>query len=112
MIVTEKSMRAAYRFLKSVAFRGVPVPAISRVRFYPFAHGPNEIAFHAMHPHRIWITPEEIRSFTSLLKAMAHEMCHAALDEHAPCDTSDHGVLFRNLAVSVEQEMHWPKGSV
>jgi hypothetical protein len=115
MIVSEKSMRAAYRFLRDVAFDGVPVPPIKRVSFYPQPHSKDSIAFHLLDGegnHHIYIDPACVRTATKLQQTMGHEMCHAALDEHAPCDTSDHGVLFKNLAASVEQKMRWPKGSV
>lgn len=115
MIVTEKSMRAAFRFVRDMAFDGVPVPSIKRVRFYPQPHSKDTIAFHLLDCdgiHHIYIDPAEVKTATKLQQTMSHEMCHAAIDENAPCDTSPHGVQFRALAQSVEQRMGWPKGSV
>lgn len=115
MIVTEKSMRAAFRYVRDIAFDGVPLPSVGRVRFYPQRHSKDTLGYHMIDCdglHHIYIDPAEVRTSEKLQKTMGHEMCHAAIDENAPCDTSPHGVQFRVLAASVEQRMGWPKGSV
>lgn len=103
-------MRSAYGFLRRIAFRDTPLPPARAYRFIVRA-GDDWLAMHATQPRRIWMDPS-IRRLSLFLYKMAHEMCHGAIDGARCCDTSDHGVVFRELAASVEREMGWPKGSV
>lgn len=110
MVVTEKSMRAAYRFLKDSVFDDVALPSVDSIQFkkkkIKKLHG-----FYEFPPHRITIDTST-KSYQQLLQIMAHEMLHVALEKAGACDHEKHTAPFVALADAVCIDMGWPKGSV
>jgi predicted SprT family Zn-dependent metalloprotease len=110
MIVTEKSMRAAYRFLKDSVFSDVPLPSVDGIQFkkkrLKDLHG-----FYEMPPHRITIDTAT-HSYEQLLQIMAHEIVHVALEQTGAHGHEEHNAPFKALAEAVCIDMGWPKGSV
>lgn len=113
MKFTADDLRAAYRFLKRLAFNNDRrLPAASNVLFVakPLkAHG-----YHGMagDKHCIWVDTTDTKSLDMLLRIVAHEMLHVALGHDQVPSKYAHGHDFREAARAIEAEMGWPKGSV
>lgn len=110
MIVTAENMRAAYEFLRAVSFKGLRLPAAKKVTFCPKRlkgyHG-----FY-VYPDHLVVIHTGTETITRMVQIMAHEMCHAALEQNAACDHSEHDEHFNALARIIELEMGWPKGAI
>lgn len=114
MKFTADDLRAAYRFLKRVAFANdVRLPAAGNVKFYA-----KEIEHHGYHDfikgrHHIWIDTADTKSLDMMLRILAHEMCHIIMLPHQKMSGDEpHDAQFHALTRIVEIEMGWPKGSV
>ena len=106
-LVTVESIRAAYRLLKLTAFANVAMPA--RVKFLD--KNIPDLGWYETKSKRITID-SKINKMDLLITTVAHEMCHAALEQNGNCDHVEHDENFKALARIVEHEMGWPKGSV
>ncbi len=108
--VTADSMRAAYDFLRAVSFRGLRLPKSGAVTFVPKRlrdyHG-----FY-IYPDHIIIINTGTPDIQRMTQIMAHEMCHAALEQNAESDHPEHDEHFNALARIIEAEMGWPKGCI
>jgi hypothetical protein len=114
MKFTADDLRAAYAFLKRVAFQNDRrLPAARNVQFYwkPLEdHGYHDFVGGR---HHIWIDSVDTHSMTHMLQILAHEMGHVMLLPHQKMSGDDpHDAQFRELMRVVEIEMGWPKGSV
>lgn len=113
MKFTADDLRAAYRFLKRVAFNNDRrLPAAGKVGFVakPLkAHG-----YHGMagEQHYIWVDTTDTKSLDMMLRILAHEMLHVALGHDQVPSKYAHGKDFKEAARAIEAEMGWPKGSV
>jgi hypothetical protein len=118
MKVDARALRAAYDFLRIVAFPECKrMPAGRHVEFVAkklVNHG-----YHSEHEgtHTIWVDTKAAQDVSLLLKIMAHEMIHVALTavDSAYSDASNkfaHDENFKQMARAVEHEMGWKKGSV
>lgn len=97
------TLRPAFEYLKAVAFYDIPLPkrVTLKSKRLKDAYG-----YYYSDPHTIEIDstiPSEIKR----LKVMAHEMCHASLEQAAACDHHDHDENFRQLAKIVCERMGW-----
>lgn len=110
MIVTEKSMRAAYRFLKDSVFNDVPLPSVDSMEFRKTSIK-GYLGYYTFPPHKISISRKHT-SYCHLLQTMAHEMIHAALEQTGAHGHEEHNAPFKALAEAVCIDMGWPKGSV
>lgn len=108
MKVTNATIRAAYALLKTSAFHDMKLPARVRLvaRQLKDAYG-----YYYVPPHRIEIDAT-IQSADKFIRVVAHEMCHAVLEQNAACDHHVHDENFRQLANLICQRMGWRKGSV
>lgn len=108
MIVTEEALRAAYQLLKTTAFKGIKLPSAKRVTF--------KVArlkkYHALYewPEHIMTVNADTESISDMLKIVAHEMIHAALEQNAECDHDKHDDNFIELANQVCRELKWDGG--
>lgn len=113
MKFTADDLRAAYRFLKRVAFdNDRRLPTANKVHFVAKAlkaHG-----YHGMagEQHCIWVDTQDTKSLDMMLQIMAHEMLHVALGHDTVPSKYAHGTDFKEAARAIEIEMGWPKGSV
>ena len=96
-------LHAAYRFLKATAFHDIPLPRQIQLERKPLR---KVWGYYYKKPVRIEIA-SEIKTLDRLLRVMAHEMCHAAIDQGGACDTHDHGEAFKALASVVCERMGW-----
>lgn len=95
-------LRAAYQYLKASAFHDIKLP--TRIRLFRkhlrLAWGyftcPNTIDIDS-----------SIKTGDKLLKVLAHEMCHAALEQNAACDHHEHDANFHALAEIICDRMGW-----
>jgi hypothetical protein len=110
MIVTERSMRAAYRYLKDSVFNDVPLPSVNSVSFHR-TRLKGYLGYYTFPPHKISISAKHT-SYCHLLQTMAHEMIHAALEQNGAHGHEEHNAPFTALADAVCVDMGWPKGSV
>lgn len=99
-----KTLRAAYDFLKGAAFYDIRIPARLPLKFKKFD---DAWAYFLTPPHRIQIDPRTSDP-NMLLRALAHEMVHLALEVNAECDHDHHDENFHQLARIVCRRMHWP----
>lgn len=113
MKFTASDLRAAYRFLKQVAFHdAATLPPPESVRFVV-----RKLKHHGYHDfkkgrHTIWVD-RQAKSWTLVLQILAHEMTHLARRDHMyNTDEEAHDTLFDQTVRAIEQEMGWPKGSV
>lgn len=97
------TLRAAYQFLKGAAFFDVTLPRLSlRIsRMQDWGDYCNE-------PPAIRLS-SRIRNGHQMLRILAHEMVHAALDKHGAWGKADHGKEFKALARIVCTRMGWPE---
>lgn len=108
-LVTPKTLKACYAFLRVMAFDGCKLPSADRIRF---------IAKPLPKHHGYYLSPRTIAIDTgtatigALLKVMAHEMSHLVLDKTNSTDHHKHDNHFKALANIICQEMGWPRGSV
>jgi len=109
-VVTAESMRAAYDFLRAVSFRGLSLPKSRQVSFVPKRlrdyHG-----FY-IYPDHVIVIHAGTPDISRMVQIMAHEMCHAALEQNAESDHAHHDEHFNALARIIESEMGWPKGCI
>ena len=108
--VTPATMRAAYLFLRCVSFQGVKLPAASRVKFVAKKLKLEYATYD--YPEHVITVDTATPNVAHLLRFMAHEMIHAALEQNANCDHDKHDGHFTALARIIEIEMGWTKGSV
>jgi hypothetical protein len=83
--MTPRQLRAAYDFLAATAFHDIPLPngvrlVKKRLRRYEAWWVPNDNA----------IQIDCSLTWAEVLRTLAHEMCHAAID-HKAFDTEEHG---------------------
>lgn len=113
MKFTAADLRAAYAFLKRVAFHNDRrLPAAAKVVFVakPLAnHG--YLGTDGDSPC-IWVDTKATRSITFMLQILTHEMIHLALGQEEVPNKYAHGTDFKEAARAIEAEMGWPKGSV
>ncbi len=113
MKFTADDLRAAYRFLKRVAFNNDRrLPAADQVLFVAKA-----LKAHGYHGtdgsrHCIWVDTSGTKSLDMMLRILAHEMLHVALGHDKVPSKYAHGCDFKEAARAIEAEMGWPKGSV
>ena len=110
MKVTPETIRAAYDLLRVAAFAGVTVRPSSKIKFVAKKFKKYHGLYH-WPEHRMEID-SNIHSLTALLQTVAHEMCHAILDNHGDCGHELHDDNFQKVADIICAEMGWPKGSV
>jgi hypothetical protein len=110
VIVTEKSMRAAYRFLKETVFDDVSLPSVDSMEFRK-AKRKEYLGYYTYPPHRISINKDH-KTYASFLQTMAHEIIHVALEQTGSYGHEEHNEPFNALAEAVCIDMGWPKGSV
>lgn len=110
MIVTEKSMRAAYRYLRDTVFSDVSLPSVDAVEFRK-ARRKEYLGYYTFPPHRISISKDH-KDQSHFLQTMAHEMVHVALEQTGAHGHEEHNEPFKALAEAVCIDMGWPKGSV
>lgn len=109
MLVTEKSIKAAYNLLKITAFKDIKLP--SGVKFK--ASRMDKYMGLYFWPDQVLVvncSPKEINSIEVFMKVVAHEMCHAALEQNADCDHDKHDENFNQLAQIVCEIMGWNGG--
>lgn len=113
MKFTERDLRAAYSFLKRVAFHDDRrLPSAKNVVFVakPLTHhgylGKDGDA------DCIWVDTKDTKSVTKMLQIMAHEMIHLALGHQEVPNRYAHETDFKEAAGAIEVEMGWPRGSV
>jgi len=110
---TADDLRAAYAFLKKIAFHNDRrLPSARSVSFVakPLAnHG--YMGEDGDRPC-IWVDTKDTNSVDFMLKILAHEMVHLALDHRDVPNKYAHGTDFKEAARAIEAEMGWPKGSV
>lgn len=109
-IVTPKSMRAAYDFLRRISFSELRLPDSKRVTF--LAKKMKRYHGYYIYPENIITLDSSINTVGRLLQVMAHEMIHVALEQNAACDHDEHDEHFNSLARIIEVEMGWPKGCI
>ena len=110
MIVTPKSIKAAYDILRVTAFLGVKVRPSSKVKFV----SKRMKKYHGLYhwpEHRMEID-SQIGTVSKLLHVVAHEMTHSVLDSHGNDDHPQHDENFQRVADTICSIMGWPKGSV
>jgi len=107
MLVTEKSIKACYQLLKVTAFQDIKLPA--------------KVKFKASRMDKYWglyFWPDQVlvvnskmtKTIEEMMKIVAHEMCHAALEQNADCDHDKHDQNFVELAKLVCERMGWKGG--
>lgn len=106
-------LRAAYEFLRRVAFHDDPRliggGSITFVAKPLAAHGYYDIRNGR---HCIWVDTTDTTSVTKMLQIMAHEMIHLALGHAHTPEKYVHQTDFKEAANAVAHEMGWPKGSI
>ena len=109
-VVTPKTMKAAYEFLKKVSFAGLKIPESKNITF----EAKNLKKYHGYYkyPEHIVTINTGTKTINGLLQIMAHEMIHVALEQNAASDHDKHDAHFEELARIIECEMGWPKGCV
>lgn len=113
MRFTADDLRAAYTFLKRLAFNNDRrLPAAKRVEFVA-----KPLKAHGYHgaingQHCIWVDTQDTKSLDMMLQILAHEMLHVALGHDKVPPSYAHGTDFIEAARAIEIEMGWPKGSV
>lgn len=115
MLFTPADLKAAYEFLKIVAFRNDHnLPKSSSVRFVVKKLKDHGNLDFDNGKHTIWID-KHTKSWTLVLQIMAHEMIHLSRRDHIisnAADDDEHDTLFVQSARAIEIEMGWPRGSV
>jgi hypothetical protein len=101
----EETLRAAYRFLARFAFAGVKLPERVRLRIRRMDRYDG---YYYPHPHTI-VIGRHVRSGTALLRVLAHEMCHLALERAGSSGHVEHDREFAKLASLVCRRMGWRK---
>ena len=110
METTPEAIKAAYDLLRVTAFKGVTVRPSSKVKFVAKKFKDYQGLYH-WPAHRMEIDAS-IHSITNLLQVVAHEMCHAVLDNHGDDGHENHDENFQKVANIICAEMGWPKGRV
>lgn len=106
MLVTEKSIKAAYNLLKITAFKDIKLP--SGVKFK--ASRMEKYLGLYFWPEQLLVVNSKCKTIEELMKIVAHEMCHAALEQNADCDHDKHDENFNQLAQIVCESMGWEGG--
>lgn len=113
MKFTAGDLRAAYVFLKRIAFNNdCRLPAASKVDFVA-----KPLKAHGYHgctdgKHCIWVDTTDTNSLDIMLRILSHEMLHVALGHGQVPPSYAHETDFKEAARAIEIEMGWPKGSV
>ena len=113
MNFTAADLRAAYAFLKKVAFHNDRrLPAASKVMYIAKPLANHGYLGKVGEVDCIWVDTKDTKSVTKMLQIMAHEMAHLALDHQEVPNKYAHGTDFKEAARAIETEMGWPKGSI
>lgn len=106
MLVTEQSIKASYNLLKETAFKDIRLPV--KVRFKAL----NMDKFWGIYywPDQVLVVNKKVKTIEEVLKIVAHEMIHAALEQNADCDHHLHDANFEALAKIICKEMGWKGG--
>ena len=113
MKVTRRTLRAAYRLLAEIPpFANRELPPAVAVRMTPARMHPwGEYVYdERSRPRHTMRVNSALRSFNAILRTVAHEMCHLALNQTGARGAFSHGPQFRRLASRVCREMRWKHG--
>lgn len=107
-LVNEKSLRAAYQLLKVTTFKDVKLPTASRVTF----RAAKLKKYHALYewPEHVMTVNVDTEALSDMLKIVAHEMIHIALEHNAKCDHDHHDENFIEMADQVCRDLKWDGG--
>lgn len=113
MKLTPATLRAAYDFLRRVAFDDDKnLPPSRAVRFVARRSKFHGYLVYERKRYTIGVDTVGTTSVDLLLQIMSHEMIHLARRDRDVSDEDAHDTLFQAAAHAVEQQMGWPKGSV
>lgn len=113
MKLTTTTLRAAYDFLRRVAFDDDKnLPPSRAVRFVACRSKHHGYLVYERRRYTIGVDTVDTKTVDFLLKIMSHEMIHLARRDRDVSDEDAHDTLFQQAAHAVEQQMGWPKGSV
>ncbi len=109
--LTPENLEAAYELLRRTKpFSGWKLPQAEEVAFrvsasrglYGFHHSDRQRKAHpAPGSHAITISEATVGTLDTLLRSMAHEMCHIRESQLGPYTGNAHGEMFRRLATQV-----------
>ncbi|MFZ9263877.1 MAG: SprT-like domain-containing protein [Polynucleobacter sp.] len=106
MLVTVKSIKACYNLLKVTAFNDIKLPA--NVKFK--ASRMDKYLGLYFWPDQLLVVNSRASTIEEVMKIVAHEMCHAALEHNADCDHDRHDQNFIELANIICARMGWKGG--
>lgn len=110
---TASDLRAAYAFLKRVAFHNDRrLPSARRVLFVAKPLANHGYLGKEGDADCIWVDTKDTKSITKMLQILAHEMVHLALGHQDVPNKYAHETDFKEAARAIEIEMGWPKNSV
>lgn len=113
MKFTDVDLRAAYAFLKRVAFHNDRrLPSAAKVVFVAKPLANHGYLGKEGDADCIWVDTTDTKSVDHMLKIMAHEMLHLALGHQDVPNKYAHETDFKEAARAIELEMGWPKGSI
>lgn len=112
MKLTPEVVRAAFNFVKGIAFQGAYLPKgiTFRVRRMPETEG-----MYHFEKRELSVNPRYVKDPVALLKLVAHEMCHAELGQRgfsALDEDGHHDQTFNELAAIVCERMGWRKNAI
>lgn len=108
-----EDLRAAYAFLKNVAFHNDRrLPAASKMRFIAKPLANHGYLGKEGDADCIWVDTKDTKSVTKMLQILAHEMVHLALGHQDVPNKYAHETDFKEAVRAIEAEMGWPRGSV
>lgn len=110
--LTPRAARAVYDMLKVIAFhdRKLPKDITVSVRKLKGDLG----GLYWFRNKRI-VLCSKLRNMNEVTKVMAHEMCHASLEQNGACSRNEnaaHGPDFEELAAIVCERMGWRKSAI
>lgn len=113
MKFTAADLRAAYVFLKRIAFHNDRrLPSASKVSFVAKPLANHGYAGTDGDKDCLWVDTKGTRSIDMMLQILTHEMIHLALNHREVPNKHAHGIDFKEAARAIEAEMGWPKGSI
>ena len=113
MKVTVDDLRAAYCFLKRVAFHNDRrLPSAGKVVFVAKPLAAHGYFGQAGDKHCIWIDTTDTKTVARLLQIMVHEMIHLALGHQDVPNKYAHEHDFKEAARAIESDLGWRRGSV
>lgn len=113
MKFTAADLRAAYAFLKRIAFHNDRcLPSANSVSFVAKPLASHGYAGIDGTKSCIWVDTSDTKSIGMMLQILTHEMIHLALGHQEVPNKYAHGTDFKEAARAIEAEMGWPKGSV